>query len=162
MRTIPVVLVIVAFSLGTAACTAEPPAGIPTTLWNQGAADPLKPIGLVGQGAPKPAPLATSYQEGLDDIGDWRLLEINDGGAQLVIQYSQDGCAVGQGVIVAQTSADVALVPIYRNGPEGTPCDAVLHVPIGIITLAKPLGDRRLLHLPGDGTMQPPTQPPPP
>lgn len=143
-----------------AACTPAqpPPAGIPESLWNKGTADPLEPLGLpLGQEPPKAAPIAGSYDKDLDRIGDWRLLEINDSRVRLVIQYSQGGaCDFGQGVLVAQADSAVALVPIYRSRSGGTPCDAVAIEPIGVITLDEPLGDRKLLHLPADGSKESP------
>ncbi len=84
-------------------------------------------------------------------VGSWRLLEIRDGRKQLVIQYSQGGeCQTDKGVVVAETPAEVAIAPVYRN--PALPCNdvALLLTPSGVITLDKPLGTRKLLHIPGD------------
>lgn len=68
-------------------------------------------------GTPTAPLIATSYIEGTDRIGDWRLLDINDDRTQLIIQYSQGGpCGTAKGILIAETSAAVALVPIYQNG----------------------------------------------
>lgn len=136
------------------------PGNIPVHLWNQAVPDPLRPLGLAGMGTPTPPLIATSYEEGTDRIGDWRLIDINEDRTELVIQYSQGGpCGTGKGILRAETSTAVALVPIYQKGPA-TPCDSVLYTPVGTVNLDKPLGDRDLLHLPGDGTMQSPTTAP--
>jgi hypothetical protein len=139
--------------------TSDKAAGIPESLWSRGVADVLRPAGLgTGQLSPNPAPVSTVFRPDLDRIGDWRLLKINDARTQLVIQYSQGGgCARGHGVVVAETSSAVALIPTYTNQGSGA-CDAVLHAPSGTINLRTPLGDRRLLHLPGDGTLTEPPQ----
>lgn len=157
-------------ALAAADCTAEPPApstsesaslpgNIPANLWNQGTPDPLRPVGLAGNTPTEPL-VATSYDEGLDTIGDWRLMDISDDRTKLVIQYSQGGpCATAKGILTAETSTAVAVVPLYQNGPA-TPCNAVLSTPVGTVTLDEPLGDRELLHLADHGTMQSPTPAP--
>lgn len=152
-------------ALAAAGCTSEPPApsasesaslpgNIPVDLWNQGTPDPLRPVGLAGNITPTQPLVATSYEDGTDTIGDWRLMDINDDRTKLVIQYSQGGpCATAKGILKAETSTAVALVPIYQNGPA-TPCDAVLYTPVSTVTLDKSLDDRELLHLADHGTMQ--------
>ncbi len=141
------------------ACTPEqaPPAGIPKSLWDQGTPDPLKPEGFApGQKTPDPAPLVDSYRQDEDHIRDWRLLSIDDSGTHLVIRYSWGGgCDGDRGVLVAQTDSAVAIVPIYRPSTTAIPCPAFLPLHDGAITLDKPLGDRKLLHLPGDGLLPP-------
>lgn len=132
------------------------PGNIPAHLWDQAIPDRLRPLGLAGMGTPMPPLIATSYEEGTDRIGDWRLIDINDDRTELVIQYSQGGpCGTDKGILKAETSTAVALVP-----RPATPCDSVLYAPVGTVNLDKPLGDRDLLHLPGDGTMQSPTPAP--
>jgi hypothetical protein len=163
---------IFALSLAASACTAGPSsspasststpapvvAGIPATLWNQGTADALRPIGLsAAKETSKPVPLISSYQQGVDHIGAWRLLAIDDKGEKLVIQYSQGfECEMGKGVLVAQTESAVALVPLYQTGSKATPCHAILRLAAGTVTLDKPLGSRKLLHLPGSGSLEKP------
>lgn len=169
LKLVRLLSVLALTSVATAGCLAEPTsptnagistspmnAGIPESLWNQGNADALQPAGLgAGQPPATPAPVAATFRPDRDRIGDWRLLELLDGGRQLVIQYSQGGgCASGQGVIVAETPSAVALVPTYRN--RTGPCDSVLHIPTGVINLDTPLGSRHLLHLPGDGALKEP------
>ena len=59
------------------------------------------------------APRATAYDSGA--TGTWQLLELRDGGRELVIRYSQGGgCDVAKGVLVLETSHKVALVPDVR------------------------------------------------
>lgn len=116
-------------------------------------------MGLAGIKPTEPL-VATSYDEGTDTIGDWRLMDINDGRTKLVIQYSQGGpCDIARGILTAETSTAVAVVPLYQNA-YATPCNAVLKTPVSTITLAKPLGERELLHLADHGTMQNPTPTP--
>lgn len=164
---------LLALSLAASACGVGPStgsapstvAGIPETLWNEGQADPMRPIGLSAmQGIPAPAPRINSFQQGVDRIGGWRLLEIDDKEEHLVIEYSQGmDCEFGKGVLVAQTDSAVALVPLYETGPKPTPCNADLHLYVGSITLDKPLGDRKLIHLPGSNdAMEPPSKQPSP
>lgn len=157
-------------ALAAAGCTSEPPApstsesaslpgNIPANLWNQGTPDPLQPVGLAGIKPTEPL-VATSYDAATDTIGDWRLMDINDDRTKLVIQYSQGGpCDTAKGILTAETSTAVALVPLYQNGPA-TPCDAVLYTPVSTVILDEPLGDRELLHLADHGTMQRPTPAP--
>jgi hypothetical protein len=170
-RALVVKVVSVVMAVAAAGCASEPhapvtsenpslPGNIPPGLWNRGTPDPLRPVGLPGSVTPTQPLVATSYDKGTDSIGDWRLMEINDDRAKLVIQYSQGGpCATAKGILKVETSTAVALVPIYQNGPA-TACDAVLYVPVSTVALAEPLGDRELLHLPGDGTMETPTPAP--
>ncbi|MDQ0867350.1 hypothetical protein QF036_005001 [Arthrobacter globiformis] len=167
-RPLAVSAVSAVMALAAAGCTSEPPApsasvsaslpgNIPADLWNQGTPDPLRPAGLVGNITPTQPLVATSYEEGIDTIGDWRLMDINHDRTKLVIQYSQGGpCATAKGILKAETSTAVALVPIYQNG-SATPCNGPLNTPVSTVTLDKPLGDRELLHLADHGTMQSPT-----
>jgi hypothetical protein len=171
VKKLAVMAVSAVMALPAAGCTAEPPApstsesaslpgNIPADLWNQGTPDPLRPVGLSGNITPTEPLLATSYDEGTDTIGDWRLMDINDDRTKLVIQYSQGGpCDTAKGILTAETSTAVALVPLYQNGPA-TPCDAVLYTPVSTVILDEPLGDRELLHLADHGTMQRPTPAP--
>ncbi|XAS66812.1 hypothetical protein V3C33_15210 [Micrococcaceae bacterium Sec5.7] len=151
-RGVCIVLAVVAFTLGIAACDQGPAshAGFPDTLWNAATVDPLQPAGLLPDEHPQPVHLVPTYRSG-DEVGAWRLLETGDGGKQLVIRYSQAGeCQTDKGVIVVETSTEVAIVPVYRN--PATPCQdvAALQTPSGIVDLAQPLGNRKLLHIPGD------------
>lgn len=156
-------------ALTAAGCTAEPPSpstsestlprNIPANLWNQGTPDPLRPVGLAGIKPTEPL-VAKSYEAATDTIGDWRLMDINDDRTKLVIQYDQGTpCATAKGILTAETSTAVALVPLYQNGP-GTPCNASGYTPMSTVTLDEPLGDRELLHLADHGTMQSPTPAP--
>jgi hypothetical protein len=156
-------------ALTAAGCTAEPPSpstsesalpgNIPANRWNQGTPDLLQPVGLAGIKPTEPL-VATSYDEGTDTIGDWRLMDINDDRTKLVIQYSQGGpCDTAKGILTAETSTAVALVPLYQNAPA-TPCNAILKTPVSTVLLEEPLGDRELLHLADHGTMQNPTPAP--
>jgi hypothetical protein len=116
-------------------------------------------VGLAGIKPTEPL-VATSYDEGTDTIGDWRLMDVSADRTKLVIQYAQGGpCATAKGILKAETSTAVALVPLYQNGPA-TPCNAPLYTPVSTVTLDKPLGDRELLHLANHGTMQSPTPAP--
>ncbi|MFE5839595.1 hypothetical protein [Arthrobacter sp. NPDC056493] len=139
--------------------SASLPGNIPANLWNAGSPDPLRPVGIAGLKPTEPL-VATSYDAGTDTIGDWRLMDMNDDRTKLVIQYSQGGpCATAKGILTAETSTAVALVPLYQNGPA-TPYAAVLSTPVSTVTLDEPLGDRELLHLADHGTMQSPTPAP--
>jgi hypothetical protein len=165
VRKLAATAVSAVMALTAAGCTAEPPSpstsesalpgNIPANLWSQGAPDPLQPVGLAGIKPTEPL-VAKSYDEGTDTIGDWRLMDINDDRTKLVIQYSQGGpCDAAKGILTAETSTAVALVPLYQNAPA-MPCNAVLKTPVSTINLAEPLGDRELLHLADHGTMQNP------
>lgn len=171
VKKLAVMAVSAVMALAAAGCTSEPaapstsesaslPGNIPASLWNQGTPDPLRPVGLAGNMTPTEPLLATSYNEGTDTIGDWRLMDINDDRTKLVIQYDQGGpCATAKGILTAETSTAVALVPLYQNGPA-TPCNAPGYTPVSTVTLDEPLGDRELLHLADQGTMQSPTPAP--
>ena len=142
-----------------ASCSQGPAtnSGIPDSLWNDAVTDTLKPIGfLPDEPNPPPVHLISAYREG-DIVGAWRLLEIRNDGMEIVIQYSQGGiCDTDKGVIVAETSTEVAIVPVYRNPTMPCNSTAVLLTPSGVVTLDKPLGDRKLLHIPGDNTLPTP------
>src|SRR5690349_2662160 len=109
--------------MAAAGCTSEPaapspsesaslPGNIPAELWNQGTPDPLRPVGLAGIKPTEPL-VATSYDEGTDTIGDWRLMDVSADRTKLVIQYAQGGpCATAKGILKAETSTAVALVPL--------------------------------------------------
>jgi len=102
-------------ALTAAGCTAEPPSpstsesalpgNIPANRWNQGTPDLLQPVGLAGIKPTEPL-VATSYDEGTDTIGDWRLMDINDDRTKLVIQYSQGG-PCDRGLLHIASSAPV-------------------------------------------------------
>lgn len=126
-------------------------AGIPDPVWNTAVADPLEPIGLLrDQANPSRVHRVPTYRSG-DVVGAWRLLEIRNGGRQLVLQYSQGGeCDTDKGVVLAETTTEVAIAPVYRHPAMPIPCVAMLLTPSGIVTLDKPLGNRKLLHIPGD------------
>lgn len=169
-RALAVTAVSALMALAAAGCTSEPPVpsisesaslpgNIPADLWNRGTPDPLRPVGLAGIKPTEPL-VAASYDEATDTIGDWRLMDINDGRTELVIQYSQGTpCATAKGILTAETSTAVALVPLYQNGPA-TPCNAPGYTPVSTVILDEPLGDRELLHLADHGTMQSPTPAP--
>jgi hypothetical protein len=87
-------------------------------------------------------------------------MDMNDDRTELVIEYAQGSpCATPKGILKAETSTAVALVPLYQTGPA-TPCDAVLYAPVSTVTLDKPLGGRELLHIADHGTMRSPTPTP--
>lgn len=143
------VLAAVMFAAGACGTGEATVAGVPSSWWNTARPDPLTPPGLPkGAAAPRVAPRATAYDSG-DTVGTWQLLELRDGGRELVIRYSQGGgCDVAKGVLVLETSHKVALVPMYVE--PHTPCFTSdgRHIPTAVVTLSAPLGSRELLHLP--------------
>src|SRR6478735_3847104 len=166
-RVLAVMTVSAVLVVAAAGCTSEPaapstsesaplPGNIPAELWSQGTPDLLRPVGLAGITPTEPR-VATSYDQGTDTIGDWRLMDINGDRTKLVIQYEQGTpCATAKGILKAETSAAVALVPLFQNGPA-TPCNASGYTPVSTVILDEPLGDRELLHLADHGTMRSPT-----
>jgi hypothetical protein len=171
LKKLAVTVVSAVMALAAAGCTAETPVpsspesaslpgNIPVELWNHGVPDPLRPVGLPRTVKPTQPLVATSYDEGTDTIGDWRLMDINDDRTKLVIEYAQGTpCATAKGILKVETSTAVALVPLYQSGPA-TPCNAPLYGPVSTVTLDEPLGDRELLHLADHGTMRSPTPAP--
>src|SRR5689334_20941106 len=101
-------------ALAAAGCTSDPvapsasesaslPGNIPADLWSQGTPDPLRPVGLAGITSTEPL-VATSYDEGTDTIGDWRLMDISADRRKLVIQYEQGTpCATAKGILKGET-----------------------------------------------------------
>lgn len=131
--------------LSSAACSIQ---GIPSSAWETATVDPLQPAGLP-TGFPRPG--AAQRAEGYDmrnTVGFWKLIQLRNGGRELVIRYSQGGgCDVPKGVFVAETDEKVAVVPMYFS--PLAPCTATteLRAPTAIVTLSTALGDRQLLHL---------------
>jgi hypothetical protein len=60
-------------------------------------------------GTPVAPLVATAYKEGIERIGEWRLLGINDDRTQLIIQYSQGAVRDTKRDPDHRTSAAVAL-----------------------------------------------------
>lgn len=134
------------------ACSSQlPQSGIPASAWEGATVDPLKPVGMPkGFPAPGPVQLAEAYDSG-NTIGTWRLIELRNDSQEIVIQYSQGGgCTVSKGVYVAETDEKVALVPVYDVPNTSCTSNSSLRAPFGIVTLSRPLGQRQLLHVPGE------------
>lgn len=82
-------------------------------------------------------------------VGDWELVEVRDGGLEVVIRFhASQGCSRFVGVRVVEERDRVVLAPLALLAPAETEprlCSAIRTDSVGSVRLETPLGDRRLV-----------------
>ena len=77
----------------------------------------------------------------------WTLLRVQDDGTKVVVAYViGDGCDTPLGFVVQESDSSVLLTDVSRETSDS--CEQDLAGTTGVITLQRPLGDRRLVHAP--------------